>query len=282
MQRIKIVTDSTCDLPQQVLDDLDITMVPLTIRFGQESYKDRVEISSEEFFQRLTESKEVPTTSQVSVGQFAEVFNKHAGEYDSVLGLFLSSKLSGTYQSAVIAKNILGLENIHVMDTKMVTLAHGLIVREAAIMARDGCSLKEIGDRVRYLSEHLHSIIILDTLTYLEKNGRIKSSIAVVGNLLSIKPILTLKNGEVQLLDKIRGRKKVLKWIASYIEEQGIKLEGKTVGMYHIGCNQVADELKGILLNQFNAKELVEGTVGSVIGCYSGPTAIGVYFIREV
>lgn len=282
MQRIKIVTDSTCDLPQQVLDDLDITMVPLTVRFGQESYKDRVEISSEEFFQRLTESKEVPTTSQVSVGQFTEVFNKHAGEYDSVLGLFLSSKLSGTYQSAVIAKNILGLENIHVMDTKMVTLAHGLIVREAAIMARDGCSLKEIGDRVRYLSEHLHSIIILDTLTYLEKNGRIKSSIAVVGNLLSIKPILTLKNGEVQLLDKIRGRKKVLKWIASYIEEQGIKLEGKTVGMYHIGYNQVADELKGILLNQFNAKELVEGTVGSVIGCYSGPTAIGVYFIREV
>lgn len=282
MQKIKIVTDSTCDLSQEAIKELDITVIPLMVRFGQESYRDGVDISSEEFFDRLKKCKEFPNTSQISVGQFSEVFEKLSHEYEIILGLFLSGKISGTYQSAVIAKNVLGIDGIYVMDTKMATLAHGFIVREAAKMAKDGCDIQEIMDRVKYLSENLYNIIVLDTLTYVEKGGRIKSGAALVGNLLNIKPVVTFKNGEVALLGKIRGRKKILKWIENHIIELGVNLKDKTVGMNHVGYEEIADELKNVFIDRFKVKELITGRVGSVIGSYSGPTAIAVYFAREV
>jgi len=281
MQKIKIVTDSTCDLPQDIMNELDIIVVPLTVRFGKESYRDGVDISSEQFFLKLEESKEFPATSQVSVGQFTEIFEKLSHEHDDILGLFLSSKISGTYQSAVIAKNVLGIDQIYIMETKMATLAHGFIVREAAKMAKDGYDIKQIMDKVKYLSENLHSIIVLDTLTYVEKGGRIKSGVALAGNLLNIKPVVTFKNGEVVVLGKIRGRKKIIKWIINHIMELGIDLTDKTVGMNYVGYEEIAEELKNVLHNQFKVKELFVGRVGSVIGSYSGPTAIALYFDRE-
>ncbi len=282
MQKIKIVTDSTCDLPGDVIEQLNIEVIPLTVTFGKDSYKDGVDISSEEFFQKLKASETFPSTSQISVGQFTEVFEDLCGEYETILGLFLSSKLSGTYQSAVIAKNVLGIEGIYVFDTKMTTMAHGFIVREAAVMAKDGRSIYEIMERVQYLSENLYNILVLDTLTYVEKGGRIKSGAALVGNLLNIKPILTFKDGEVAVLGRVRGRKKIVKWIKDQITALGTDLTGKTVGMNYVGYEDIARELQDLLRNCFGVKEIIKGRVGSVIGTYSGPTAIALYFDREV
>lgn len=281
MDQIRIVTDSTCDLPNEVLKEYDIAVAPLTVRFGQQSFKDRVEITTEEFFEKMGKSKEVPSTSQVSVGEFTDIFKALGEDGGTVLGLFLSSRLSGTYQSAVIARNVLGLENIHVMDTKLTTLAHGLVVLKAAQMARDGHSLQEIKDMVTYMSDNMYSIIILGTLTYVEKGGRIGAGTALVGNLLNIMPVVTFSEGEVKLLGKIRGRKRTVSWLVNHIENLGIRLYDRVVGINYIGDSKIVGEVKDALKKGFNAKEFVVGTVGSVIGTYSGPDmALGVYFLK--
>ena len=281
MDQIRIVTDSTCDLPNEVLKEYNIAVAPLTVRFGQKSFKDRVEITTEEFFEKMGKSKEVPSTSQVSVGEFTDIFKALGGDGGTVLGLFLSSRLSGTYQSAVIARNVLGLENIHVMDTKLTTLAHGLVVLKAAQMARNGHSLQEIKDMVTYMSDNMYSIIILGTLTYVEKGGRIGAGTALVGNLLNIMPVVTFSEGEVKLLGKIRGRKRTVSWLVNHIENLGIRLKDRVVGINYIGDSKIVGEVKDALKKGFNAKEFVVGTVGSVIGTYSGPDmALGVYFLK--
>jgi DegV family protein with EDD domain len=281
MDQIRIVTDSTCDLPNEVLKEYNIAVAPLTVRFGQKSFKDRVEITTEEFFEKMGKSKEVPSTSQVSVGEFTDIFKALGEDGGTVLGLFLSSRLSGTYQSAVIARNVLGLENIHVMDTKLTTLAHGLVVLKAAQMARDGHSLQEIKDMVTYMSDNMYSIIILGTLTYVEKGGRIGAGTALVGNLLNIMPVVTFSEGEVKLLGKIRGRKRTVSWLVNHIENLGIRLYDRVVGINYIGDSKIVGEVKDALKKGFNAKEFVVGTVGSVIGTYSGPDmALGVYFLK--
>ncbi|HZX47580.1 MAG TPA: DegV family protein [Clostridia bacterium] len=281
MDQIRIVTDSTCDLPDEVLKEYNIAVAPLTVRFGQQSFKDRVEITTEEFFEKMGKSKEVPSTSQVSVGEFTDIFKALGKDGGTVLGLFLSSRLSGTYQSAVIARNVLGLENIHVMDTKLTTLAHGLVVLKAAQMARDGHSLQEIKNMVTYMSDNMYSIIILGTLTYVEKGGRIGAGTALVGNLLNIMPVVTFSEGEVKLLGKIRGRKRMVSWLVDHIENLGIRLYDRVVGINYIGDSEIVGEVKDALKKGFNAKEFVVGTVGSVIGTYSGPDmALGVYFLK--
>jgi DegV family protein with EDD domain len=281
MDQIRIVTDSTCDLPDEVLKEYDIVVAPLTVRFGQQSFKDRVEITTTEFFEKMGKSKEVPSTSQVSVGEFTDIFKALGGAGRTVLGLFLSARLSGTYQSAVIARNVLGLENIHVMDTKLTTLAHGMVVLKAAQMAKDGHSLQEIKNMVTYMSDNMYSIIILGTLTYVEKGGRIGAGTALVGNLLNIMPVVTFSEGEVKLLGKIRGRKRTVSWLVDHIENLGIRLYDRVVGINYIGDSEIVGEVKDALNKGFNAKEFVVGTVGSVIGTYSGPDmALGVYFLK--
>ncbi|MBA1334872.1 MAG: DegV family protein [Firmicutes bacterium] len=278
MPKIKIVTDSTCDLPQDIVKELDITVAPLTVRFGQEIYRDGVDITSEAFFYKLKNSKTFPTTSQVSVGQFTEIFEELSKDYDEIVGIFISSKLSGTYQSAVIAKNVLGLQQIHILDSRAATLALGLMVMEAAKMAREGKDADEIKNRITYISDNLHTVIILGTLTYLQKGGRIGSGTALVGNLLNIMPILTFNNGEVKMIDKIRGKKRMIKWIMNHMESLNIDLAGKSLGINYVGCDELVEELKQAISGRFKVSEFIVGTVGSVIGTYSGPDlAIGVY-----
>lgn len=281
MHRIKIVTDSTCDLPGYLLKEYDITVMPLTVRLGGESYRDGVDITSEEFFERLCKSKDMPSTSQVSVGEFTKTFESLGGDKKPVLVLLLSARLSGTYQSAVIAKNVLGFDNIHIVDTKMATLAHGMVVFEAAKMAKEDRSLEEILKRVRYMADNTYSLIVLGTLTYLEKGGRINAGTAFVGNLLNIMPVVTFTGGEVVFLDKVRGRKKLLNWLVDYVEGLEVNLTDKMVGINYVGDGEIAEELKEAFKDRFNVKGFIEGTVGSVIGTYSGPDmGLGVYFTK--
>jgi DegV family protein with EDD domain len=282
MRRVGIVTDSTCDLPAEIIERLGITVLPLTVRFGQQTYRDGIDITPEEFFKRLKSSKDFPATSQVSVGQFTEAFERLSVQYEDIIGIFISSKLSGTYQSAVIAKNVLGLKRIHIVDSKVTTLALGLMVLEAAEMADAGKDADEIVARMTALSGSIFSIIALGTLTYVQRGGRISGRVAVVGNLLNIIPILTFDHGEVVLIDKVRGRKKILKWIVDYIDAMGVDLSGETVGINYIGCKQMANHLKDTLIDQFGVGRVITGIVGTVIGTYSGPDmAIGIYIPRK-
>ena len=133
-------------------------------------------------------------------------------------------------------------------------------------------------NKVKHLSETLHNIMILDSLTYAHKGGRVSSAVAMVGNILNIKPVISFKDGEVILLGKIRGRKMIIKWVQNYIAKSGIDLRDRRVGINHIGYSEIAEKLKNILIDEYGVKDFIFGSVGSVMGTYSGPAAIGIYF----
>ncbi len=203
---VKIVTDSLSDITDDMAQELGITVVPLYVRFGEEVYRDRVEITTDEFYHKLVHGATFPTTTQPPPGDFIEVYKKLARETDEILVFTVSGKLSGTYQSALQAKNMMeGKCRIEVIDTLSVAMGFGLIVIEAAKAAKAGANLDELADLVRKTMPRSHLVIYFDTLKYLAKGGRIGKAQGLMGAMLSIKPILTVKDGEMAPLTRVRS-----------------------------------------------------------------------------
>ncbi|MDK2810026.1 MAG: fatty acid kinase fatty acid binding subunit [Petroclostridium sp.] len=281
MAKIKIITDSTADIPKNLAEELNITVVPLTVHFGEESYKDWYDLTSTEFFEKLKNSDVMPTTSQISPAAFEEVFRKELQENDSIICVTLSSKASGTYQSAVIAKNSIEDADIEVIDSMLLSYGYGMVVVEAAKMAKEGKSKQEIIGRVNYLLERIDTYFIVDTLEYLKKGGRINLAAAVIGNILNIKPVLGIKDGLVVPVDKIRGSKNIIPKMVELIKSKGYNMSNQVVGLAHGAIPDRLEELKEAIENEFHPKGFVISEVGSVIGAHSGPGVIGAFFIRD-
>lgn len=277
---IKILTDSVADIPNEIVVSLDIEVLPLTVNFEDGSYKDGVEITREEFYKKLSMVKKIPTTSQVTPGEFINVFQSLTSSGDEVIAILLSSKLSGTYSSAVTAKEHLKNDRITVIDSKYVAFAEGLMVIEAARMAKKGCSKSEIIDRVAYMRENLECKFIIDDIEYLKKGGRLTTGQALIGKLLNIKPILTMEEGRLVFHDKVRGKKKAIKWILDLISENNYNLEEKTVGLFHSDCHEFLIDLQKELNSNFKVKEIIESNVGAVVGSHAGPGCIAIAFIK--
>ncbi|MBZ4646583.1 MAG: DegV family protein [Clostridia bacterium] len=281
MAKIKIITDSTADIPKNLAEELNITVVPLTVHFGEESYKDWYDLTSTEFFEKLKNSDVMPTTSQITPAAFEEVFRKELQENDSIICVTLSSKASGTYQSAVIAKNSIEDADIEVIDSMLLSYGYGMVVVEAAKMAKEGKSKQEIIGRVNYLLERIDTYFIVDTLEYLKKGGRINLAAAVIGNILNIKPVLGIKDGLVVPVDKIRGSKNIIPKMVELIKSKGYNMSNQVVGLAHGAIPDRLEELKEAIENEFHPKGFVISEVGSVIGAHSGPGVIGAFFIRD-
>lgn len=281
MAKIKIITDSTADIPKNLAEELNITVVPLTVHFGEESYKDWYDLTSTEFFEKLKNSDVMPTTSQITPAAFEEVFRKELQENDSIICVTLSSKASGTYQSAVIAKNSIEDADIEVIDSMLLSYGYGMVVVEAAKMAKEGKSKQEIIGRVNYLLERIDTYFIVDTLEYLKKGGRINLAAAVIGNILNIKPVLGIKDGLVVPVDKIRGSKNIIPKMIELIKSKGYNMSNQVVGLAHGAIPDRLEELKEAIENEFHPKGFVISEVGSVIGAHSGPGVIGAFFIRD-
>ncbi len=277
---IRIITDSVADIPKKIADDLNIKVLPLTVNFENESYKDGIEINSEEFFDKLSQVDKLPSTSQVSPGEFIKEFELAINSGDKVIAILMSAQLSGTYASAVTAKEFLETNDIAIIDSKSVTLAQGLIAIEAARMAKDGAEFDEIVDRALYMRDNMVYKFIVDDLKYLQLGGRLSLSQAVVGKLLNIKPIITMEDGRLKLEHKIRGRKKAIKWVINWIKENNMDLETKTVGVFHSNAPEYVQELLNAMEDNFTIKEVIMGKVGAVVGTHAGPGCIAVAFVK--
>lgn len=271
---VKIVTDSLSDIVDDVSGELGITVVPLYVRFGEKVLRDRVEITTDEFYHRLVHDEILPTTTQPSPGDFLEVFNKLAKETDEILVIVVSSKLSGTYQSALQAKSMVeGKCRIEVIDSETVIMGLGLIVLSAAKAARDGAGLGELVDLVRGAMPRSHAIMSFDTLKYLAKGGRIGRAQGLLGSILSFKPILTVKEGEVSPVTKVRtkaaGMDYLCNFVAGFSKIEELAVEFATTP-------DDADELIKRISSLFPAERIYRSTVSPVIGTYTGPNVLSV------
>ena len=218
---VRIVTDSTADIPPDVQRAFDITVVPLNVHIGDEVFRDRVDLSGDDFFQRLARTTQLPRTSQPSVGTFQEAFSRLLEQGHEVVAVLLSSKVSGTYNAGLMAAQATAPDRVEVIDSQMASMALGFLALEGAEAARAGRSLKQVADHVRSLLPKARVIATIDTLTYLQRGGRIGRAQALVGSLLNIKPLITLKDGEVQPLGRARSRAQALDRLVALLERDG-------------------------------------------------------------
>ena len=271
---VKIVTDSLSDITSDLAQGLGITVVPLTVTFGHESFLDRVTITTDEFYYRLEHDPNWPRTTQPPPGDLVNVYNKLAEETDEILVIVLSSKLSGTYQSATSAKNMVGNKcRIEVIDSLKVAMSLGLVVIAAAKIAQSGASLDEVMAAVNERLPRSHLIAYFDTLKYLAKGGRIGKAKGLLGSLLSVKPILTMKDGEMAPLTRVRSRAAGIDYlynsVAAFPNIESLAVE-------HCTTPDDADRLVERLSSLCPKEIIYRSTISPVVGTYAGPNALAV------
>lgn len=274
---VKIVVDSLCDIAGDMVDELGIKVVPVYVRFGEEVYKDRVEISTEEFYRRLVSSDVLPTTTQPTPADFADVYTELAEETDEILVITLSNKLSGTYQSAMLAKDMVTEKNkkcrIEVIDSLQVIMGFGLVVIAAVNAMKKGANLDEAMKVVRSAMGRVHLAMSLDTVKYLAKGGRIGKAQGMVGSLLSVKPILTLRDGEVAPLARVRTVKAGMDYLYNFAAGFS-KIEAMAVE--HATTPDLLEEMVTRLSALYPAEKIYRANVSPVIGTYVGPHVLSV------
>ena len=272
---VRIVTDSACDLDQALVDQHGIEVVPLSIRFGDDEFVDRIELSNEEFYARMAASDTLPETAAPSPGAFEQAFRKQGASGDAVVCINLSAALSATMQSAATAAASLeGEIAVTVVDSKALTLGLGNIVVAAAEAAAAGASPTDIEAKVEDLSSRTRMWGMLDTLDNLLKGGRIGKAQQLMGSVLSIKPILDMSTGEVHEAAKPRTHKKGLLWLRDKVLEFGDDIETLWV---MAGDPDDAGELVDLLAADYTG-EIGQGRIGPVIGTHGGPGVLGVSF----
>lgn len=282
MARVKVFTDSAADIPKELAEELDITVIPIKLHMDGETFIDGVTLHADEFYKRLPFASAFPTTSQPSPIDFSEAYEKAFGQEEDIeiFSIHLSSALSGTYQSAVLAKSMLEEEKspITIMDSRSGTYGLGMVVVAAARAAKEGKSLSQCIEIAQYYIENQTLIFTVDTLEYIQKGGRIGKAAALVGTLLNITPILSLENGEVSNIDRVRGKSKVLQRVFELMQEK-VPPGPVSVGILHgnneVGANKWLEKTKEI----YDVKECVISSLGPSIGAHAGPGALAAVLV---
>jgi DegV family protein with EDD domain len=276
---IHIVTDSTADIPQSVREQLGILMVPLKVHFGADTYLDSITLQPEQFYTKLKQADSLPTTSQPSPVDFLEVYKKILDDDPDghIISIHLSAALSGTYQSAVMARSMLDdPERVTVIDSRTASYANGMLSVAAAEAARNGQDKDAVVELVDRLRRTYKVYFLVDTLEYLQKGGRIGKASAVLGSLLNIKPILSLDDdGEVAPVDKVRGAKKAVQRIIELLRQD---YSGQTVDMtvLHSDDLEAAEQLAAQVKEHFQVNKVSYTVIGPVIGTHAGPGTLAV------
>jgi DegV family protein with EDD domain len=271
----RIITDSLSDITSDIAKQFDITVVPLTVLFGHEAYLDRVTISTDTFYDRLVHGPIWPTTTQPTPTAFAEVYNRLAESSDEILVITLSKKLSGTYQSAIGAKPLVTKKcHIEVIDSETVAMGFGLIVMAAAKEAKRGAKLKELVDFVNQAKSRSHFIVNFDTLKYLAKGGRIGKAQGLLGSLLSVKPLLTTREGEMAPVTRVRSLDAGMDYLYNFAVPHIGHIEA--IAVEHTTAVEEADKLAERYSDIVPKDRIYRSTVSPVLGTYGGPGAVAV------
>lgn len=269
--RIAIITDSTSDISPAAAAEMGITVVPLNVRFGDRDFLDRIDIDSAGFFKMLCEPGARPSTSLPSPGAFVEAYKKALVDHDAIISIHISSHLSGTVQSARTAAMSMEGKNIHVIDSGQVASGLMLIVKKAASAAASGMDVSKIISDVTESAKKVNSYFIVDTLEYLERGGRIGKASSLIGGVLNIKPILTLKDGVIEPVSKVRSRKKGVGKVVEMISETGVP---DIIAVSHAACEEAADDAENIVKEAFGEANVIRSEIGPVIGTHTGPGCI--------
>ena len=280
MPGVFVVTDSSCDLEQDDIDPFKIEIVPLTIRFGSEEFTDRRDLSVEDFYQRMANTDDLPQTACPPPGAFEQAFRTalDAGA-EAVVCLTISSDLSTTFQSALTAAaTFQGRISIHVVDSRTVSSGLGTVVIEAAKVAAAGADIDTVLRRVSDLINRTHVIAALNTLENLKKGGRIGGATAMVGSLLSIKPVIDLTGGVVHEAGKARTRKRALQMLCDRMNTAG---QIEHVAVMHCGAPDI-DTFLDLIAPHYSRADIRMGTLGAVVGAHGGAQIIGVSWIAAV
>jgi DegV family protein with EDD domain len=275
---IRIVTDSACDVPSDVCADLGIEVVPLTIRFGEEEFVDRKELSTEDFWRRVETSAVLPETAAPSVGAFEEVFRRLADDgADGIVCVNLSSELSATIQSAQLAAKALdGVCPVEIVDSRSASVGIGHLALHAARRANEGADLATIVAELDDRRERSRLLGALDTLEFLQRGGRIGGAQAFLGSLLSIKPVITVRDGVVDQAGKVRTRSKALRYIVDHVPAGRVE----SLAVMHAQAPDV-DEFVGMLSEKIGDVPVDVGAIGPVVGVHAGPRTIGAVWVER-
>ena len=283
MEKIKIITDSTSEVTLEEAKKYDITVLGISIIFGDKVYRETIELSNEEFFNKLEEFGDIPKTQQIPITEIVDEFKKNI---DSKIIFFtLSSKGSGTNQTAHMAREMVMEEypdaDITIIDSMSYSFVYGHWVIEAAKMAKEGKSKDEIVATVTEGISKTYAYIAVDTLTYLQKGGRISSSAKIIGNLMDIKPILIIEDGLIMSFDKVRGEKKRYFKMADLAIENADDIQNQKVYILHGNAPDKAETLKNTLLSKTEVKEVETRIIGASVGSHIGPGIVAIVFQKK-
>lgn len=275
---VKIVTDSTCDLPRDLVERYGVTVVPLFVRFGAQTYLDGVDLSADEFYHKLTGGGVLPSTAAPPPGVFTETYKKFLSQGHQVLSLHISSKLSATYSAALNGKDQLGPgKTVEVIDTLSVSMGLGLLVMEAARAVQAGSQLADVAGLIRSHMLKMRLYGAFDTLEYLHKGGRIGKASAMFGSLLNLKPMVVVRDGEVHPLERVRTRAKAV----NRLVELAAEANAGEIAIMHATTPGDQDDLTRRIDGAVPGKALVKAQFGPVLGTYTGPGILGVAFLEN-
>lgn len=277
---LRIVTDSVSDLPPELVERFGIVVVPALIRFGNETYLDGVEITPQEMYRRMLEEDEVPKSSQPSPGQFLEAYKEVMAQGASILSIHVTAKTSGVWQSAALARSMLPEADIEVIDSASISMGTGFIILEAAKAIEAGRSKSEVLALIEDIKSRMNIYATVGTLKYLRLSGRVGHMQEIFGSFLDIKPLITLEDGVVKAIDKVRTRKKALDRVIE-LTKQAVGRESLiNAAVMHTAVEEEALEFKEVVRENFNCQGLFFGEAGIALGVNAGPGVLGIIAYR--
>lgn len=285
---VKILTDSACDLPDSIIEEYNIDILPIILINDDKEYFDKVTINPEKVYEDMRNGQSYKT-AQISANSFRERFLKYGKNSENVIYIGFSSGLSGTYQTSVIVRDLIiethpDLDlNIDIVDTKAASGGFGLIVLYAAKLAKKGKSKEEILKAIEFYKANMEHIFTVDNIEYLFKGGRVTKTQAFVGGLLSIKPVLHVEDGKLIPLEKVRGKTKVYKEMLNIMEDRSknTNLKEQIIGISHGDDLEGANKLKSLIMEKFGAETFLINIIGGAIGAHSGPGTLAIFFLKE-
>ncbi len=274
-----MVTDSTADIPPDLAVAWRVRVVPLSVHFGDETFRDGVDITPQQFYARMSREAALPRTSQPPPALFEQAFREFVDEEQDVVSLHISGKLSGTVNAANLAAQTFPADRIRVLDTQVVSLALMLVVRHAALLAAEGATLEAVAEGAERAAAHCSLIAMIDTLENLHRGGRIGGVASLLGGLLSVKPVICLRDGIVTPLERVRTRTRALERVLQLVLEQR-PFDGPLV-VGHCDNLTNAEQLRASLSAALPDIEVILGDIGPVVGTHGGPGATGIGYVRQ-
>jgi DegV family protein with EDD domain len=282
--KVAIVTDSTAYLPEEILKQYSISITPLSVVWGDDVYRDGVDILPDEFYKRLADSKIMPTTSQVTPAVMQSTFESLLERGNDVLGIFVSSKISGTFQSAVQARDLIaGAANkIALVDSLWTTMAMGMSVITAARAAQAGENLSECQSVAENACAHIGVLFVMETLEFMRRGGRIGGAQALLGSVLNIKPVLEMRDGVIEAVDKVRTKQKAIQRAVEVVSERIKGKEPIRLAVTHANAEADASSLLELARKELNPVETFFSSLSPVIGTHTGPGTVALNYMSGV